>query len=184
MTELAERGLDVTFAVNAQGLPAPEEFWNAWFDRLPPRQQPFVSDALICTALELELVNEREPQSVQEREWQAATARMVLREQDARAPQVHLLPHILVVLSRDPREVERHLHAALDEKNRVFAFLPPMQGGWPLKRPDASAIGQLCAVLHVPLIAPVGHHLAFRRARLALQAEQVSVPPACSQAGG
>ncbi len=176
LIELADRGPDVTFAVSAQSLPAPEAFWNAWFDRPPPRQRPVVSEALIGMALDLELVDDREPYSEQEHEWQAATARMILRERDARVPQAHLLPHTLVVLPGEPQEVERPLRAALSEGGRVFAFLPPKPGMWHLKRPEGQTIGLLCAALHVPLIAPVGNHLAFRRAQLALQAEHVSGP--------
>ncbi|WP_407569052.1 hypothetical protein [Deinococcus altitudinis] len=175
LCELSAHHQDVTVVVSAQHLPAPEAFWDVWYDRQPQRCQAAVPELLLRSALSLELVDRRAPQSATECAWQQATARRVRREQDARAPLAHLLPHALVLLPGDSGRAEALLHHALSGDDcRVFAFLPPCTDA--PKRPgkaEIHALGERCAQLRVPLIVPAEHPLALRRACLALQPEQV-----------
>lgn len=181
LCELSAHHQDVTVAVSAQYLPAPEAFWDVWYDHQPQRCQAAVPELLLRSALSIELVDRRAPQNATERAWQQATARRVRREQDARAPLAHLLPHALILLPRnsllpgDSGQAEALLsHALSGDERRVFAFLPPCTDAQ--KRPgraEVHALGQLCAQARIPLIVPAEHPLALRRTCLALQPEQV-----------
>ncbi|MGY2892719.1 hypothetical protein [Deinococcus sp. UYEF24] len=180
LCELSAHQQDVTVAVSAQHLPATEAFWDVWYDQQPQRCQAAVPELLLRSALSFELVDRRAPQNATERAWQQATARRVRREQDARAPLAHLLPHALVLLPTNLGQAEALLRHALsgdaqtEDGRRVFAFLPPCTDAQ--KRPgkaEIHALGQLCAQFRVPLIVPAEHPLALRRACLALQPEKV-----------
>ncbi|WP_407540207.1 hypothetical protein Q0M94_02055 [Deinococcus radiomollis] len=175
LCKLSAHHQDVTVALSAQHLPAPEAFWDAWYDHRPQRCQAAVPELLLRSALSVELIDRRAPQNDTERAWQQATARRVRREQDARAPLAHLLPHALALLPADARQAEALLtHALNAQDGRVFAFLPPCADA--RKRPgraEVQALGHLCAGVRVPLIVPAEHPLALRRACLALQPERV-----------
>ena len=181
---------DVTAAVNAQHLPAPEAFWDAWYDRQPRGGRAAVPDLLLRSAVDIELIDHRIPETAAERDWQASAARRVRREQDARSPLAHLLPHTLVLLTGHPDQAPSMLeHALAGNQGRVFAFLPPRPstpkrpGGWGRQHPALQELGQLCTRLRVPLIAPVNPSLALRRACLVLQPEHVLTLHDLTQAG-
>ncbi len=172
LTELA-RHLDLTVAVSAQHLPRPQNAWDAAHDRAPRPTGTPLSGVLLRAAYQIEGVDARPAATDYERAWQVATARMVRREQDARAPQAHVLPHTLVLLPADPVQAEGLLDEALQTgqtgDGRVFAFACPGAS----TRWASAALAGLCASRRVPLIVPAEAHLALRRARLALQPERL-----------
>lgn len=189
---LCELGVqrDVTVAVNAQHLPAPEAFRDAWYDRQPQRCGAAVPDLLLRSVVDIELIDNRTPNTAAERDWQASAARRVRWEQDARLPLAHLLSHTLVLLPDHLNQARSLLeHALASNQGRVFAFLPscpPTQkwpGGWGRQHPALQELGQLCARLRVPLIVPAEHPGALRRACLALQPEHVLTLYDLTQAG-